>query len=127
MIYFICFIVILFCMFVYFGIRIQYIQDVPLIMSNFWNPLGPVEYTIKECTEFNYKLQKTEKYYKIYWNLYPFLKKIGINLAETADKIVYIDNDCEYIPNYFKTVNSAIMFLNKDRMQFNYTINTENN
>ena len=116
---------ILVCIFTYFGIRVQYMKDVPLTMSSFWNPLGPVEYTIKEVDDFPNNSVKPSKYYKIYWNLYPFLKKIGINLAETSDKIVYIGNDCESIPNYFKTVQSAITFIKSDRATYNFTINTE--
>ena len=113
--------------FVYFGIRAQYVKDIPIHPLNLWNPFGPVEYTIKEVTEVNSNYENCIKYYKIYWNLYPALKKIGINLMETSDQIVYIGNGCENIQNYFKTVLSAINFINADRVGYNYTINKGNN
>ena len=114
------------CFFVYFGIRAQYVKDIPIHPLNLWNPLGPVEYTIKEVTEVNSNYENCIKYYKIYWNLYPALKKIGINLMETSDQIVYIGNGYENIQNYFKTVLSAINFINADRVGYNYTINKGN-
>lgn len=115
---------ILVCIFAYFVVRTQYWKDIPT-MSNVLNPFGPIEYTIKEFVEFSDDSIKVEKYYKIYWNLYPFLKKIGINLSETSNKIVYIGNDYESIPNYFKTFSSAITFIKTDRAAYNFTINTE--
>ena len=115
---------ILVCIFTYFAVRSQYWKDIP-VMSNVLNPFGPVEYTIKEFVEFPDDSIKAEKYYKIYWNLYPFLKKIGINLAETSNKIVYIGNDNERILTYFKTVSSAITFIKTDRAAYSFTINTE--
>ena len=115
---------ILVCIFTYFAVRTQYWKDIPA-MSNVLNPFGPVEYTIKEVDDFPDNSVKPSKYYKIYWNLYPFLKKIGINLAETSNKIVYIGNDNEYILNYFQTVSSAITFIKTDRAAYNFTINTE--
>ena len=45
---------------------------------------------------------------------------------ETSDQIVYIGNGYENIQNYFKTVLSAINFINADRVGYNYTINKGN-
>ena len=58
----------LICFFVYFGIRLQYMNDIPFSSLKVWNPFGPVEYTIKEVTEVNSNYENCIKYHKIYGN-----------------------------------------------------------